>query len=105
MINEMKDIEEELFQYKVSRELIERQKKVISKLLDSQRSIRKEDYAQKRESKPGQSISDRTSPAPLMQDMGKDELRELLQQELRKPYPREYEIYIREYFKALLGEK
>lgn len=105
VIDEMKDIEEALFQYKVSRDLIERQKKVISKLLDSQRSIRKEDYAQKRESKPGQTILDRESPAPLTRELGKDELRELLQQELRKPFPKEYEIYIREYFKALLGEK
>ncbi|UCD18983.1 MAG: hypothetical protein JSU64_06035 [candidate division WOR-3 bacterium] len=105
MIDEMMDIEEALFQYKVDRELIERQKRVISRLLDSQRSIRKEDYAEKRESKPGQAVLDRPPPAPLSERLGKDELRELLQQELRKSFPREYEIYIREYFKALLGEK
>jgi len=105
MINEMREMEEALFQYKVDRELIERQKKLISRLLDSQRSIRDEDYAKRRKSKPGEEIIDRLRPAPLTQELGKDELREMLQQELRKPYPKEYEIYIREYFKALLEEQ
>jgi hypothetical protein len=105
VINEMQDIEQELFQYKLDRELIERQRRVISKLLDSQRSIRREDFAQKRESKPGQDVLDRTSPAALSGELGKDELRRLLQEELRKPYPEEYEVYIREYFRVLLGEK
>lgn len=105
MVGEMRDMEQELFQYKVDRELIERQKKVISRLLDSQRSIRQEDYAQKRESKPGQEVPDRARPASLSRDLGRDELRELLQEELRKPFPKEYELYIREYFKSLLEEK
>jgi hypothetical protein len=104
VIDEMQDMEEALFQYKVDRELIERQKKAISRLLDSQRSIRREDYAKERQSKPGQEDFERLRPAPLTQELGKDELREMLQQELRKPYPKEYEIYIREYFKTLLEE-
>ncbi|UCG30944.1 MAG: hypothetical protein JSV53_03470 [candidate division WOR-3 bacterium] len=105
MIGEMEDIEQELFQYKLDRELIERQRRVISKLLDSQRSIRREDFAQKRESKPGQDILERKIPSALSRELGEDELRRLLQEELRKPYPEEYEMYIREYFRWLLGEK
>jgi hypothetical protein len=105
VIDEMQDMEEALFQYKVDRELIERQKKVISRLLDSQRSIRREDYAKERQSKPGQDDFNRLRPSALTKELGKDELREMLQQELRKPYPKEYEIYIREYFKALLEEQ
>jgi len=64
-----------------------------------------EDYAKRRKSKPGQEITERLRPAPLSEELGRDELREMLQQELRKPYPKEYEIYIREYFKALLEEQ
>ncbi len=105
VVDEMKDMEEALFQYKVDRELMERQKKVISRLLDSQRSIRREDYTKERQSKPGQDDFERLPPAPLTQELTKDELREMLQQELRKPYPKEYEIYIREYFRALLEEE
>ena len=105
MIKEMEEMEQDLFQYKVSRDLIERQKRVISRLLDSQRSIRREDYAKERKSRPGQDDLERLRPTPLTQEYSKDELREMLQQELRKPYPKEYEIYIREYFKALLEER
>ncbi len=105
LIGEMEEMEKELFQYKVSRELIERQKKVISRLLDSQRSIRREDFAKRRISKPGEDIQERISPAALTQELSKDELREMLQQELRKQFPKEYELYIREYFKALLEER
>jgi len=105
MIDEMREMEEALFQYKIDRELIERQKKLISRLLDSQRSIRDEDYAKRRKSKPGEEMTERLRPAPLTEELGKDELREMLQQELRKPYPKEYEIYIREYFKTLLEEQ
>lgn len=105
MIGEMEQMEQDLFQYKVNRELIERQKKLISRLLDSQRAIRREDYAKERQSKPGQDDLERLRPAPLSQEISRDELREMLQEELRKPYPKEYEIYIREYFKALLEEQ
>ena len=44
-------------------------------------------------------------PAPLASDLGRDQLRELLQKALRETYPEEYEYYIREYFKRLLEEK
>ena len=42
----------------------------------------------------------------LKQELGtlRDELRELIQQALREPYPKDYELLIREYFRALLEE-
>ncbi len=105
VVQDMKKTEEELYQYKVTRELIERQKKVLSRLLNSQRSIRKEDFTKERKSKPGEDILERLSPKPLTEQLGRDELRELIQQALRESYPKEYEIYIREYFKTLLEER
>jgi hypothetical protein len=102
VINEMKKAEEDLYQYKLDRELIERQQLIISRLLDAQRSIRKEDFAKKRESKPGEDFLSREQPPPLPKDLGEDRLRALIQQALRESYPKAYELYIREYFKALL---
>jgi hypothetical protein len=104
VIEEMKQTEEELYKYKLDRELIERQKKIISRLLDAQKSIRKEDYEKNRKSKTGQEFLARENPDPLPQELGKDKLRELIQQALRESYPKEYELYIREYFKKLLEE-
>jgi hypothetical protein len=105
VINEMEKIEESLYQYKINRELIERQKMVMSRLLDAQKSIRKENYQKKRKSKPGKDFLTREGPLPLPAELGKDELRALIQQALREFYPKEYELYIREYFKRLLEEK
>lgn len=105
VIEEMQKTEEALYQYKIDRELIERQRQVLSKLLDAQRSIRKEDYGKKRKSKPGSDELVQQSPGPLPSELGRDELRELLQKALRETYPEEYEYYIREYFERLLGEK
>lgn len=100
---EMKEMEESLYQYKIDRKLIERQKMIISRLLDAQKSIRKEDYQKERKSKPGEDIL-RASPLPLPSELGIDELREIIQKALKEPYPQDYELYIREYFKSLLEE-
>lgn len=105
IINEMEKSEEALYQYKVDRKLIERQKMIISRLLDAQKSIRKEDFEKKRKSKPGEDFLARESPKPLLEDLGKDQLRELIQKALRESYPKEYELYIREYFQSLLEER
>lgn len=105
VIEEMKQSEEELFQYKLDRELIERQKKIISRLLDAQKSIRKEDYEKKRKSKSAEEFLVRENPDALPDELGEDKLRELIQQALRESYPKEYELYIREYFKKLLEDR
>ena len=105
VIEEMKQAEEDLYQYKLDRELIERQKKIISRLLDAQKSIRKEDYEKKRKSKPGEEFLVRENPDALPAELGKDQLRELIQKALRESYPSEYELYIREYFRKLLEDR
>lgn len=105
VIEEMQKTEEALYQYKIDRELVERQRQVLSKLLDAQRSIRKENYGRQRTSKPGSDVLVQQRPAPLPSELGRDELRELLRKALRETYPEEYEYYIREYFERLLEEK
>ncbi len=103
LTREMEKAEEQLYQYKLDRTLIERQKMIISRLLDAQRSIRQEDFQKERKSKPGHNEG-RIVTSPLPEDLGRDELRELIQQALREPYPKDYELLIREYFKALIEE-
>lgn len=105
LIDDMKDIEEALYQHKVDRQLIERQKQVLTRLLDAQKSIRKEDYGKERESKPGMDNLVSKDASPMPADLGKDELRALLQKALRETFPKEYELYIREYFKRLLEKQ
>lgn len=101
---EMKEIEEALYQYKLDRKLIERQKLLISRLLDAQKSIRQADWTKERKSRPGKDII-RPSPPPLPEELGRDELQEIIQRALKESYPKEYEIYIREYFQTLMNEE
>jgi hypothetical protein len=104
MASEMKELEQALYQYKLDRTLIERQQILISRLLDAQKSIRQEDFQKERKSVTGEDLI-RLSPGALPDRLGIDELRERLLRALKEPYPEEYEIYIREYFKTLLEEK
>jgi hypothetical protein len=104
MASEMKELEQALYQYKLDRTLIERQQLLISRLLDAQKSIRQEDFRKERKSTTGEDMV-RASPGSLPDQLGIDELRERLRRALKEPYPEEYEIYIREYFKTLLEEK
>lgn len=101
LAEEMKETEEALYQYKLDRKLIERQQLIISRLLEAEKSIRQEDWTKERKSKPGEDIK-RASPMPLPEQLGRDELLEIIQRALKQPYPEEYELYIREYFRALL---
>lgn len=104
LAEEMKETEEALYQYKLDRKLIERQQLIISRLLDAEKSIRQEDWTKERKSRPGEDKK-YASPVPLPEQLGKDELLEIIQRALKQPYPEEYELYIREYFRALLEEQ
>lgn len=102
LVDEMKDIEEALYQHKIDRQLIERQKQVLTRLLDAQKSIHKEDYGKERKSKPGMDNLAKGDSLTMPTDLGRDELRALLQEALRETFPKDYEVYIREYFKRLI---
>lgn len=88
LAQEMAEIEEALYQYRLDRTLIERQQNLITRLLDAQKSLRLQDFRQERVSKPGT-----------------DELREIIERALSEPFPKEYDPYIREYFRRLLEEQ
>jgi hypothetical protein len=100
---EMKETEDALYQYKLDRKLIERQKMILSRLLDAQKSIRQEDFQKERKSKTGVDIIHEVTRS-LPPNLGRDELRETLRNALKSQYPKEYELLIREYFKSLLEE-
>jgi hypothetical protein len=103
--HDMQETEDALYQHKLDRELIERQQKILTRLLDAQKSIRTEDYGKQRTSTPGADLVMPDRPGPLSGDLGKDELRLMLQRALRDPLPEDYELYIREYFKRLIEER
>ena len=102
----MEESEKELYQYRLDRQLIERQQTILSRLLDTQKSIRKQDTEKKRIAKSGEDKIDRARPRQLSEDLGerKRRLREELMKGLKEGYPPEYERLIRAYFEELMKE-
>jgi len=99
---DMEDVAKDLKQSKFDRETMERQRKILSRMLDAQKSMRTRDYTKKRESESGEEVA-RSGPAGLPANFGerRNLLQEDLDQALQEGYSRNYEQVIRQYFEAL----
>ncbi len=99
--NAMEEMAKELEEGRLDEEIMERQERIITRLLDSQRSMRERDYKRERRST---TAGDVDPLAPGERDAGLDE-RELLLRMIRRGMqergPAEYEELIRRYFRAL----
>ena len=103
--NEMEEIAEKLGQYSLDRDLVERQERILSRMLDAQRSVHKREFSKKREAeRPGEVITIHPPPLPGHSNKLKD-LRKDILKELDERYPREYRDLIRAYFDKLLKEE
>ncbi|MCF7805690.1 MAG: hypothetical protein K9N46_15885 [Candidatus Marinimicrobia bacterium] len=102
MTEEMKEVEEDLRNKRFTRETIERQQKILSRMLDATRSMRTRDFSKKRESQTGEEVV-RSGPAGLPENYGerRNLIQESLDQALREGYSQSYESVIRNYFNSL----
>jgi hypothetical protein len=99
LAEEAKRVIEDLKRENVSRETIRRQERILTRLLNAQRSMRRRDYSERRKSRPGEDY--KVEPPPELSQEEKEEMiRDLLYQR-RGYYPPEYEELIRAYFKAI----
>lgn len=99
---EMKKVVDDLAQNEVSQQTIDRQQRILSRLLDAQKSVRRRDYSRRRRSRPGEVVV-RRGPAELSESLGQvqSQLRRDLLRALAEDYPKAYEDLIRAYFQAL----
>jgi hypothetical protein len=103
---EMKKVVEDFERMRVDQTTIDRQKQILSRLLDTEKSMRERDYSKQRRAEVGEDVS-RTSPGELSSETLQSEERgaEDLTRFMQEAYPKEYEQLIKEYFKALSEEK
>ena len=104
---EMKETIKELLQQQIDPRLIERQQRILSRLLDASRSMRERDFNNKRKALSGQDLTTRPLPGELPSSLLEytQPLRDDLLRSVRDgTYPREYEELIRAYFRALSEE-
>ncbi len=99
---DMREVQTDLAQGQVNPETLHKQERILSRMLDAQRSLRERDFEKRRKAETGRNLT-RQGPA----DLGPAALqnRTRLQQDLLKAleegYAKDYEELIRRYFEAL----
>jgi len=102
MIEELEDISRNLENNRIDQDLIDRQQRILSRLLDAQKSIHKREFTKKRESELSD-IEEWNLPSDLKLKFDKIKNKAFLNENF-KSYPKEYRDLILEYLK-LLNEK
>ena len=104
VVKQMQEIVTDMNSEKLDQELVQKQERILSRLLDAQRSINERDYEKERESKSGNTIA-RESPADLnlSSEKGKNKIKDELNKAVQEGYKKDYEELIRKYYESLQG--
>jgi len=102
---DMDEVIKDLQQNRILRATLERQQRILTRLLDAQKSLRTQDFKKERISKTGEDLV-RESPRQLPDDLGEKRslLQENLEKALKEGYTLENEELIRQYFELLSKE-
>ncbi len=102
LLDQMQEVVTNMKTQKVNDDLIQKQERILSKMLDAQRSVNERDYEKDRESFAGKNIQ-RQSPAnlDLNSEQGKNKIRDELNRAVQEGYSKDYEELIRKYYEAL----
>lgn len=101
LAGKMEDIAKQLDEGKLDRELMERQEQILTRMLDSQRSMRERDYKRERTSTAAGDVK-ALAPDTWKEQVNDTEiLLKMIQRGMQEKGPAEYEELIREYFRAL----
>jgi len=100
--SEMEEMANNLERGMLDKELIERQRKVLDRLLEAEKAIREGEVSSRRRSEPGIFVSPEKVSLPENLGEEKKNLRELLLKRINEPYPEEYRKEVEEYFRKLI---
>ncbi len=102
ILAEMKEVVTRMNTEKIDDDLVQSQERILSKLLDAQRSINERDFEERRESITGTEF-DRESPPEIIfsTEQGKDRLRDELMKAIKEGYSKDYEELIKRYYEEL----
>ena len=99
---EMEEVIQDLIKNNVNRKTIERQRQILSRLLDAQRSAQQREYSKKRKAEIAKKYNVH-DPGELKNifDMDKKHLEDALNRALKEGYSQDYKKMIEDYFKTL----
>ncbi len=103
LIEEAKRVIEDLKKNRVDEETIRRQEKILTRLLNAQKSMRRRDYTQVRKSRPGEEYQVK-SPPKLSLDEQEAAIKALVYRK-RGTWPPEYDDLVRAYMEAISSKK
>ncbi len=98
------DIAKKMQEKRIDEKLLQEQQKLLTRLLEAQRSIRKREFTRKRESKPGKEFIAR-NPGPIKELQERERLRRALLEARREKIPAKMRKLIEAYFKTLLESR
>ena len=100
--DEMEEVIEDFRRKQVDRRTQERQQRILSRMLDSQKSLTQKDYSEKRKSSDGEEFI-YSGPTGLPSDMGEREmlLINAMESALQEGHSREYQNMMKQYFRSL----
>lgn len=104
IINEMKEVVADMRSENLSDDVVQKQERILSRLLDAQRSMNDRDYKEERESKSGKTYA-RRSPEGLNLNSEGDKIKDELKKAANEGYAKDYEALIRKYYEFLEKEK
>ncbi len=103
---QMEEVLKDFRRKKVTRKTIDRQERIMSRMLNSQKSLKQRDLSEKRKSRTSvEVVSD--GPAGLPADLGqrRNLAIEALNEALKAGFPRDYQEMIRRYFNSLIQDE
>ncbi len=102
ILEEMKEVVADMETEKLNDNLIQKQERILFRLLDAQRSINERDYEKNRTSQSGKNI-ETESPAPLNlpDNETRNHLRDELMKAINEGYKKDYRELIKKYFELL----
>jgi len=102
MAKEMDEVIKDMEKKNVNRETIQRQQKILQRMLDASKSQQEKDLSEKRKGETAKEYTAR-SPNELPKDLTdrKNKLRQELLKEMNQGYSKDYEELIKKYFDAL----
>jgi len=98
----MESVSRQLQNKNISERTRQLQERILSRMLDSQRSIHRRDFSKKRSAERAKQYR-AVDPGELPDDLGESKqlLKELLERALKEGYKRDFEDLIRKYFENL----
>ena len=98
---DMERVEKDLIENAIDRETIQRQNRILSRMLDSQKSVREREYSRKRQAETGTHYTSE-SPADLSNSIyDKNKIKQYLLRARQEGYTRDYLELIEQYYEAL----